>query len=299
MTKPDLLISFSGGETSALMTKLCLGPWRNKWDQVVVLFANTGQENEQTLEFVRRCDEGFGFGTVWLEAVVNPEMRSAAGHRVVTFETASRDGRPFEDHIKKYGIPNAASPHCTRELKLRPIRSYMESIGWKDYETAIGIRADEVERRSPKQAQSRIVYPLIDFEPMSKPMVNAFWVKQPFRLELTGYQGNCRWCWKKSMRKLMTIMDETPEAFDFPERMEALYGEVGPEFKKEFREGYRRVFFRGGLSTKALRSLYEQNKHALDRADDDAIVMPERGLFDFDSDAGCVESCEVNFEDDA
>jgi hypothetical protein len=34
-----------------------------------VVFANTGQEREETLEFVKQCDDHFGFGTVWIEGV--------------------------------------------------------------------------------------------------------------------------------------------------------------------------------------------------------------------------------------
>ena len=32
------------------------------------------------------------------------------------------------------------------KLKLNPIKSYIKSIGWEDYDTAIGIRIDEIDR---------------------------------------------------------------------------------------------------------------------------------------------------------
>ena len=290
-----LLISFSGGETSALMTRFLLTRWRDRHDEVVVLFANTGQENEQTLEFVKQCDEAFGFGTVWLEAM--PQRgRGLVKHRVVTFETASRDGEPFEKAITLYGIPNAASPDCTRNLKLLPINSYLRSIGWSagSYDTAIGIRADEATRRSKDSAGRGVVYPLLDWMPVSKPDVNAFWAAQPFRLNLAGYQGNCKTCWKKSFRKLMTIMDETPEAFDFFDRMEHQYGLVGPEFKKRNVEGYRRTFFRGNLAVQDLRAMHAAGGWA--SAEADAVALPDGQQMTLDLDDGCVESCEVEFQ---
>ena len=37
-----LAISFSGGETSALMAHLLLTRWRDRFDEHVVTFANTG-----------------------------------------------------------------------------------------------------------------------------------------------------------------------------------------------------------------------------------------------------------------
>src|SRR4051812_21794137 len=113
-----LLISFSGGRTSAYMTKLILES--NQYDDFIkiVLFANTGKERNETLDFVNECDHRWNFGTVWIESVVHHDERKGSTHKIVTYETASRQGQPFEDVILKYGIPNAAFPHCTRELKL-------------------------------------------------------------------------------------------------------------------------------------------------------------------------------------
>jgi 3'-phosphoadenosine 5'-phosphosulfate sulfotransferase (PAPS reductase)/FAD synthetase len=292
-----LFISFSGGETSALMTRLLLTRWRDRYDEVVVLFANTGQENEQTLEFVKHCDDAFGFNTVWLEAA--PQRgRGLVKHKVVTFETASRNGEPFEQSIALYGIHNAAFPGCTKDLKLLPITHYLRSIGWNRgaYDTAVGIRADESNRRKKDALAARYVYPLMDWMPVSKHDVNAFWFAQPFRLNLAGYQGNCKTCWKKSTRKLMTIMDETPEHFDFFERMEAEYGLVGPEFKKKHVPGYRRTFFRGNLSVQDMREMHAAGGWA--RAENDAVTMPNgRGQMQLDLDDGCVESCEIDWSE--
>lgn len=302
MGNKRLLVSFSGGETSALMTRLLLTEYQDKYDDVAVVFANTGQENEATLEFVFWCDTLYDFNVTWVEAEVYFNKRKAPGHKKVNFFTASRDGRPFEDVIRKYGIPNMRFPSCTRDLKLNPIRSYIEKEKkWEkgSYDVAIGIRADEPSRRSSTARENNIVYPLLDWHPLTKPQVNDFWNKNSFRLNLAGYQGNCKWCWKKSMRKHLTIMDDDPTIFDFPERMENLYGLVGPEFKKEHVTGYRRTFFRGKLSVKDLRDIYEQEKDNLCRAEDDAIIYHDCKInLDIEpSDGCCTESCEVNWED--
>ena len=233
LSEKRLLISFSGGETSGLMTQYILEKMNTEYDKIEIVFANTGQENEETLVFVDKCDRfifsQYGKRVVWVEAVQNHGMRKSAGHRIVSYSTANRDGAVFEDMIKKYGIPNQAFPHCTRDLKLAPINSYMRSIGWKrgSYDTAIGIRADEIDRISEKAEENRIIYPLIKRRPTGKPGVNTYWRAQPFRLGISGYRGNCKWCWKKSDRKHYTLMAETPEVFDFPLRMELLYARVG------------------------------------------------------------------------
>jgi len=295
----NLFISFSGGETSGYMAALCSMAWRGKWDQIVTVFANTGEENEETLDFVHQCDRRFGLNVVWVEAVVHSGRKSST-HRVVNISTASRKGEPYEAVIQKYGIPNRDWPHCTRELKLQPMRSYIASLGWKPgtYETAIGIRADESRRRSPTAKQSGIIYPLMDMQPTTKKDVNKFWMSQPFRLYLTGYQGNCKWCWKKHTPKLLAIMDEAPEKFNFPERMERLYGTVGAEYTNGIpAKNEKRVFFRGHTSTIDLRNLYASKKAdgTLEDVADDSLSLPDKDLFQ-DQD-GCVESCEVNFEE--
>lgn len=295
-----LLISFSGGETSAYMTWALLQ--ERSYSEKLVVFANTGQEREETLEFVRNCDEHFGFGTVWVEAVQYPDERRSAGFRIVDFDSADRAGDTFEAYIAKYGIPNANYPGCTRDLKLNAIKAFARSVGWENgsYDTAVGIRADEVDRQSLRARANRIIYPLIK-RGIRKPHINQWFAQQPFRLRLKGYQGNCRWCWKKSFRKHLTLIGETPEAYDFPRRMERLYGRVGPEFAKpETPSDHSRKFFRGGRTTHDLFEMYAERGDEFIPAEDDAVVFPDQpGFFDPDLDqpGGCGESCEV-FADD-
>ena len=236
-----LAISFSGGRTSAVMTKLLL----EDRPDAVVTFANTGCEHPATLDFVRDCDRYWGFNTVWLEAVVGPPGVGIR-HRVVNYETASRDGEPFESYIAKYGVPNRNAPQCTSRLKTEVMESYLKhkqgwctTLGKRDYQTAIGIRADEIDRMSTRADHYGFIYPLVD-RGWTKDMVNAYMRKAPFDLALPNDAfGNCVWCWKKSLRKLLTVAKADPSAFDFPKRMEATYGEV----KADNASGHR-VFFR-------------------------------------------------------
>jgi len=288
----NLLISFSGGETSAYMTRWLLNNVEHQYDEIAVLFANTGQENEQTLEFVQRCDDAFNFNVVWLEAVVVYGERVACKHKVTNFKNANRDGEVFEKVINKYGIPNKAWPHCTRELKLNPIKSYIKSLGWTNYHTAIGIRSDEIDRMSAAAKKDGLIYPLVSKHPMTKPMINQWWAGREFRLNLKGYQGNCKWCWKKSLRKHMTLMKESPEVYDFPKSMEKKHGLSGHNV-----DGNQRVFFRENMSTN---DLFDLSKQSFTPARDDADVYPEPDLFDFDLDSadGCSESCEIDFSDE-
>lgn len=278
MSAEKLLISFSGGKTSAYMTYHILEKHREEYD-IQIVFANTGQEHENTLEFVKKCDDTFGFNTVWVEAVTHAG-RKGSGHKIVSYETASRDGAPYEEMIQKYGIPNKAYPHCTRELKLNPIHSYIKNVGWKkaEYITAIGIRADEMRRVRKSATQAKIVYPLVDWFPATKPEINTWWEQQEFNLNIQEHQGNCVWCWKKSSSKLLRLVKESPEVFDFPKRMEAVYGLSGHNV-----DGTKRVFFREHTSGKDLFVLADK-------------CVPEGYIFpaiDNDINNSCAESCEL------
>lgn len=289
-----LLVSFSGGETSAYMSKLIQDRLTSAYDEVRFVFANTGQENEQTLEFVQRCDRAWGLSVVWVEGVFSPEPGVGVRAKVVDFTTASRDGRPFEEMISKYGIPNQVTPLCSKELKGNTIKSWARSIGWAKgtYDTAIGIRVDEIDRMSIRAKENRIIYPLVGRFPTTKATINMWWEQQPFRLNLKSYQGNCRWCWKKSLRKHLTIISETPEAYDFPERMEREYALAGTN-----PEGRPRRFFRQERSVADLRELAKSTRFA--PATDDARQY-EPTLMDWldaDLDICGSESCEIPIDE--
>lgn len=277
--KKRLLASFSGGRTSAFMTKWLLDNKRDEYD-IRVVFANTGQEDDRTLDFVRKCDEAFGFGTVWIESVAQ-EPGKSSGHRVVTFDTADRSGQTFEAMIARYGIPNKLFPHCTRELKQNPIKSYLQSIGWDTgtYASAIGIRTDETRRVSKSAGERGIVYPLVDMLPSDKQDVNDWWESQPFNLEIQEHEGNCKWCWKKSFAKHFRLISEAPHIYDFPRRMEAIHGRTGAGSAM----GESRVFFRLATSTDQL------FKHA----EIGQVVQIDRRQGNLDLDGGCSESCEL------
>lgn len=309
-----LFISFSGGETSAEMAIRILqnNEMRAYYGDIIIGVANTSAEKGEWREFVNKCDKEFfspaGFPLVWIESVIHHGERTASSHKVVSFEKARMDKSVFEDMIKKYGIPNPKYPHCTRELKLNPIKSYLESVGWAAgyYDTAIGIRADEIDRISISAKERRIIYPLIKWG-VTKPQVNSAWRNRNFRLNLKGYQSNCEFCYKKSFRKHLTIISENPEVYDFPREMEREYPYVGGEFSRSPRDGqtplpdgYRRKFFRNNLDTNELFDLYEEKKDTFTPAEDDAQIYPNPSLFDelLDTPGGCGgESCEI-FGDD-
>jgi len=238
-TRENLLVSFSGGETSAYLAKWLIDNKSNEYNMVFV-FANTGDEEEETLKFVDLCSSKWNIDIVWVEAVVHHGERVGSTHKVVDFNTASRNREPFKEVIKKYGIPNQNFLHCNREMKLNPIKSYMKSIGWKKYKTAIGIRVDEFDRVNKNRVKQRLIYPLVSDKPTTKQEISHWWSNQDFRLKLRSYNTNCRTCWKKSDKVLAQTYRDNPKYFDFNKNMESAYGQG------------KYTFFRNGRTTDEL-----------------------------------------------
>jgi len=291
--KPRLAISFSGGRSSAVMLYLCLEKYRDTHD-ILITFANTGCEHEETLRFVDAVDRNFADGKViWIEAVIGPEGVGPRA-KVVDYQTAARNGEPFESAIQKHGVFNPATPNCTGRLKVEPMAAYLRSAGWatKTHDTAIGIRADEMDRRSKNAARDRLVYPLIDAG-VTKFDVKRFMSQFDWDLKLPGeHYGNCVWCWKKSLRKLATIAKHTPEAFDFPAKMEREYGHIfkgdGPQLKP-------RVFFRKHMTAEQIVEIGRSG--GFKEYQDEEYIQP--GLFDdqWDVGGGCGDSCEIGADE--
>ena len=287
--KPRLAISFSGGRSSAVMLKRCLERFDDTHD-ILITFANTGCEDERTLDFVHAVDQHFADGrVVWIEGEFHESGKGPTA-RVVTYETASRGGEPFRAAVEKHGVFCSTHPQCTSRLKEEPMIAYRRSCGWDagTYDTAIGIRYDEADRCSSKAREKRFIYPLVQ-EKWRKRDVNRFMVQFDWDLNLPNDAwGNCVWFWKKSFRKLMTVAKHEPDAFDFPGEMERRFGTIN---RGDQPQPDPRVFFRDRHSAQDIvkRAFTES---FIEYADD---KYEQQELFDdwWDVGSGCGESCEV------
>lgn len=225
-------ISFSGGRTSAYMLWRVLDANQGLPDEAQVCFENTGKEDPATLRFVRECGDRWGVRIRWLEyrSALVPADRWAE----VDFESASRDGEPFEAAIRqRQFLPNPITRFCTVELKIRTAHRFLRSLGWTEWDQMVGIRADEQRRVSKIRARPS---PEIAAETMTMPLadagvtladVHAFWSRQPFGLELQTVNGrtlagNCDLCFLKPAAQVMSLIAEKPARAVWWARMEAL-----------------------------------------------------------------------------
>jgi hypothetical protein len=222
ITEPTC-ISFSGGRTSAYMLWRVLQSNGGKLpEEAIVCFANTGKEDEATLEFVQACSDNWNVDIHWVE------YRDAdpAFERVI-FDSASRNGEPFEALIKKRNyLPNPVTRFCTSELKIRTIHKYLKSLGWDHNEEMdwVGMRADEQRRAAKIADKSRI--PLVTAG-ITKQHISAFWKAQLFDLGLPNnngvtMHGNCDLCFLKGGAQVLSLIAEKPERAVWWAKMEAL-----------------------------------------------------------------------------
>lgn len=225
------IINFSGGRTSAYMTKRLI----DEGGEYLVTFQNTGKEMPQTLDFINECDKRWGLNIVWLE------YRYGNNFEVVTYETASRDGRPFDELIqhKKHFLPNTMTRYCTDQLKIQTARRYLQSIGLKEWTSYNGIRFDEPRRWSKMRNlpnYQELELPLVKWKTTKADVLN-WWKQQDFDLQVNEPYGNCDCCFLKGKGKLAIIAKEKPELFDWwikHENINCEYnGNVQGSFKKE------------------------------------------------------------------
>ena len=226
-------VCFSGGRTSGMMLRKLLDAHGGRLpDDWVVVFANTGFEMPETLDFVRDCSQRWGVPISWVEYTTEPP-----GFRVVDHATASREGEPFEELVryKKY-LPNVMARFCTVELKIRSAKKYLKSLGLDRWSNALGIRFDERDR--VKQSPDGLVnwFPLIEMK-VSKTDVSEFWSGggQGFDLELPNlngkcWLGNCDGCFLKSEKSLAMLHRLHPER---AARWEAIEERTGKTFNRK------------------------------------------------------------------
>ncbi len=165
--EPPALISFSGGRTSGYMLYQILQAYNGELPEGLhVVFANTGKERAETLQFIADCEENWGVKIHWVEWR-DKATEDDRGFAEVNFYTASRNGEPFHKLIvKKQLLPNVVTRYCTEKLKIETMQAFMKSQGIRAYSNVIGLRYDEPHRvhrnKQKHEAQEQLQLSLFD-----------------------------------------------------------------------------------------------------------------------------------------
>ena len=211
----NVLISFSGGRTSAFMLYKILEANNGLNENVKVVFANTGREMPETYDFVQRCGDEWNVPITWLEYKVIRDYEKNKNRytfEIVNHNSASRNGEPFEALVKaRQTLPNNFQRFCTVEMKILTIKRYLKSVGWKKWFNTVGIRGDEQHRlKDSREKEVTNWYP-IALANHSKKDVMGFWKEQPFDLKVTSGFGNCDGCFLKSEKNISALWRLHPE----------------------------------------------------------------------------------------
>ncbi len=232
---PQRVIFFSGGRTSGFMLRLILN--NTQLFDYKVIFCNTGKERNETLDFVHEVETRWNVPIIWVEyhralaSSVQPDVfptkkrnenlaKAALNEETihwfkeVTYETASRNGDPFDELIEWAGpLPNVVNRVCSKELKIRTAMRYLFSLGIKEYCSIIGIRKDEEHRAIQVLANcdsfEHPQFPLVGWNITEKD-VTEFWRENDFDLKLKSYEGNCDLCFLKAKWKRLRLIQENP-----------------------------------------------------------------------------------------
>lgn len=231
----NLMITVSGGRSSAFMARHIQTSEKYKDYNKIYVFANTGMERQETIDFLKNIEKHWGIELVKIEGIFPLEMGKGVRHKIVDWEDLNMSAKPFEEMVAKYnigahnGLPDMGSPYCSGRLKTMPTESLAKEIFPNGYITAIGFRKEDMPKRISfpeiKEDKKRL-YPLItDFEaPIGQRELNEFWDKQPFKLEIHNKYGNCDLCWKKSLPNLLDNIRKGSPHIDWWRRMEKQYG---------------------------------------------------------------------------
>lgn len=214
------VVNFSGGASSGFMLACLLTVYGGTLPaNVHVCFCNTGMEDERTLVFVHRFSVELIVRIWWLEY---RRRENAKGGRhdpknhfeVVGFNSASRNGEPFEQMLKpRVLLPNIKRRFCTTELKVSTIDRFVrrELKEKRPLVNVIGFRADEPSRIEKYLfSECRKLFPMA-LAKVTRTDVLRFWSQMTFRLELDSYEGNCKFCFMKRLSTRLRLIREQGE----------------------------------------------------------------------------------------
>lgn len=244
------VVNVSGGRSSGLLLWCTIQAARTRPGSRAdfrAVFANTGKEHEATLRFVRDMASHWNVRITWLErASPTTEPRS---WRRVDFESASRNGEPFEALIREQvALPDPRTRTCTAELKAGPVGAWCrDHLGWTHWLSLLGIRADERERVGRAAAcaatprRDTMELPLA-IAGVTSDHVLEFWREmQPFDLQLgvdlagRTILGNCDLCFMKGTDAIGAIIRSEPERAAWWAAQERWVARHAPDHRARFR----------------------------------------------------------------
>ena len=232
----NLMVTVSGGRSSAMMARHIQTSEKYKDYNKVFVFANTGMERYETIEFLKDMENHWQLPLIKIEGVYSDILGVGVSYKIVEWDELNMTAQPFSDcimHMNKgtfSGVPNQEAPYCSERMKTIPCKKLCDKIfGVNNYIKAIGFRKEDMPKRITfaeiKEDKKRIFPLLTDFEiPIGQIELNKWWDKQQFKLGIHGKFGNCELCWKKSDANLIDVIRYGTRFVEWWDEHEKKYG---------------------------------------------------------------------------
>lgn len=271
--KPKV-VQFSGGQTSGFLLRRLMDANPSTFDsEFIVCFENTGKEHNATLDFVHEVETKWGVKIVWLQycrvPAINisvesiPEGRARSNlikkqncgddahwFKIVNYNTAARSidkDTPFDVLLNWVNtLPNVQTRICSVQMKVRTRDRFLRHSGIMEFDSFIGIRADESDRVAEILANidryECPVFPLVN-DGITKKDVDGWWDEHPFKLGIPNYLGNCMFCFLKKYWKRLRVAKDYPSEIEWAAQWEEIFAKKcqgnGSQFKMG--ETYRSI----------------------------------------------------------
>lgn len=222
-------------------------------DDVHFNFNNTGKEVEETLIFVEGLRKRWGVPITWIE--FDGTYGNGLSWKIVDFQSASRNGEPFEKMLRYYDqlrkeekgeppiLPNPVNRMCTDRMKIKASAWWMKSLGYSEWTAVIGIRRDEPRRYTRMMASNgkerwENVMPMYE-DGILQADVQAYWKAQDIDLGIDSDFGNCDLCFLKHENKILRTIRRRPQSAVWWIAQEE---RTGQRFRKD-RPSYKELAF--------------------------------------------------------
>jgi cellobiose-specific phosphotransferase system component IIB len=244
----NLMVTISGGRSSAMMARHIQTSEKYKDYNKVYVFANTGMERYETIEFLKNIEKHWQIPLIKVEGVYSDVMGVGIKYKRVEWDELDMTANVFSQMIKHInkgsfnGLPYDQAPYCSEKLKNEPCKKLCDEIfGVNNYIKAIGFRKEDMPKRITfaeiKEDKKRIFPLLTDFEsPIGQHELNKWWDEQPFKLGIHGKFGNCELCWKKSDSNLVDVIRYGTRFIEWWDNHEKQYGNTSFRGKKSIND---------------------------------------------------------------
>jgi 3'-phosphoadenosine 5'-phosphosulfate sulfotransferase (PAPS reductase)/FAD synthetase len=200
------IVALSGGKDSSALAVYM----RGKVENLEYVFCDTGEELDETYEYIHRLQDFLGSKINWLKS--------------------EKDFRYYVD-LYNGVLPDPQKRWCTRMLKIKP---YEDFIGDDPAISYVGIRADEPHRKGLISTKSNIktVFPFVEnnirLEDVER-ILRESGLGVPRYYEWRSRSG-CYFCFFQQKREWIGLLQNHPKLFEEAKKYEKFDPETGERY---------------------------------------------------------------------